>query len=356
MAPIQLPAFHFDKDLREIPDRIQDWEAFVESMKERLDQASNQGDSIANTSSQTLECLEYLGVASRVLGRFSQAEQVLLQAVTECSRLGLASRYIQNLIRLAHVHQWQKTFGKAHSLFDEARVKISGTAISEGLLAAYHQHLGKLYFDEKFYGMAQVEFATALLLRQRISAPQEQVSSSGVSIDEARFRWGRSLPAEVIIRRALVTDAEAIHIAHMKSIQEICSRDHASEEIKVWGNRPFREEQRISAIKNDLVWVVETGQKIEGYAHLKISTKAEEKVAHIFGLYLTPTVLGKGIGRLIVEIIIEAAKAAGAMEMTLESTITAHSFYASMGFIDSGPQQTIEISGVGIRCFPMRLK
>ncbi|MDD4974118.1 MAG: hypothetical protein PHY93_07185 [Bacteriovorax sp.] len=37
-----------------------------------------------------------------------------------------------------------------------------------------------------------------------------------------------------IIRKAEPKDAFGIYTAHMKSIQEVCSRDHSSEEVDAW--------------------------------------------------------------------------------------------------------------------------
>ena len=98
------------------------------------------------------------------------------------------------------------------------------------------------------------------------------------------------------VRRANLDDAKDIHRAHMQSIQEICSKDHSLEEIRAWGHRPYREEQRYSAIKNDFVWVVECHGIVEGYGHLKIFEKDGTKQGHIFGLYLTSKVAGKSFG------------------------------------------------------------
>jgi hypothetical protein len=41
---------------------------------------------------------------------------------------------------------------------------------------------------------------------------------------------------ERIIRKAKVGDESGIHEAHMRSIREICVKDHGEEEIKGWGN------------------------------------------------------------------------------------------------------------------------
>lgn len=158
-----------------------------------------------------------------------------------------------------------------------------------------------------------------------------------------------------IVRRATIQDAEGIHLAHMKSIQEICSKDHSPEEIKAWGHRPYREDQRINSIKNDLVWVVEDKGLVQGYGHLKIFEKDGLKCGHIFGLYLTPQVLGKSLGKAIVDMMMQEVVVSNVKQVTLESTITAQEFYRKMGFVNNGPEITIEISGTPIRCYPMKM-
>lgn len=160
----------------------------------------------------------------------------------------------------------------------------------------------------------------------------------------------------LLIRRAAIQDAEAIHVAHMKSIREICSKDHSSQEIQAWGHRPYRVDHRTGSIKNDLVWVVEDNGSIEGFGHLKIFEKDGIKNGYISGLYLTPRVTGKSLGKAIVEMMMEEMKTAQVKQITLESSITARDFYHKVGFVDSGPETTVELGGAPIRCYPMRME
>lgn len=157
------------------------------------------------------------------------------------------------------------------------------------------------------------------------------------------------------IRRAKFEDALGIHEAHMRSIREVCSKDHSPEEIQGWGNRPYREDQRVNAIKNQSVWVVDNSSKIEGYGHLSIISENGRTRGHIMGLYLVPEASGKGFGVTIAKAMIAEAKNQNALEINLESTLTAHSFYKKMGFIDSGEQSMIELGGSKIRYIPMKL-
>jgi len=161
--------------------------------------------------------------------------------------------------------------------------------------------------------------------------------------------------AALLIRRAAVRDAEAIHRAHMTSIREICSKTHRPEEIQGWGNRAYHEAHRVGAIKNDWVWVVEDQGSIEGYGHLQISEKDGEKQAAIAGLYLTPKVSGRALGRAVLELMFEEMRAVKATKVALDSSLSAHRFYQRAGFRDAGPEKTVAVNGSPVRCYPMQL-
>lgn len=100
------------------------------------------------------------------------------------------------------------------------------------------------------------------------------------------------------IRRARPGDEAAIHEAHMRSIREICVKDHGEEEIRGWGYRQLGD-RWVRAIQEDFVQVVELDGKIQGFGHLRVLEKEGAQVAHLHGLYLTPEVVGLGLGRKI---------------------------------------------------------
>jgi dipeptidase E len=225
---------------------------------------------------------------------------------------------------------------------------------------AYHQ----LMLDKEILpGVATDDGVAAHFINEEVSSyvsSRPDARAYSVSLLEGEIKETEHRPKYLggmglAIRRAAVADAEAIHTAHMKSIQEVCSQDHTPEEIKAWGHRPYNEAQRLSAIKNDAVWVIEDHGVIEGYGHFKLYEKNEIQMAHILGLYLTPKVLGKKLGRTIIDLMLVDAKEKKIKEMTLEATLTAHDFYKKMGFEDSGPQTSVEISGQQIRCYPMKM-
>lgn len=141
----------------------------------------------------------------------------------------------------------------------------------------------------------------------------------------------------------------------MRSIQEICSKDHTPEEIRAWGHRPYSESQRINAIQNDHVWVVDDHGSIEGYGHLTIFEKDGVQQAYVMGLYLTSKVAGQSLGRKIMDLMMLKMKEAKVQKVILKSTLTARLFYRKLGFTETGPEKTVEIGGTPIRCYPKEM-
>ena len=254
---------------------------------------------------------------------------------------------------MAHIYQWQRQFLKAKTLFDQACALINEFSISDTLRAAYHQHLGKFYFDQKLYGLALTEFELAKRIRIQISAPQDQLESTEFSIVKAKENWPIKIPEGFVIRRAEIKDAESIHKAHMLSINEICSKDHTPDEIRVWGGRTFEQVNRIPYIQNYFYLVVEFKGIIEGFCQAKSCYIGNKDQVHLHGFYITPKILKQGIGHILMNLVFEYARAENVPLLTLKSTITSFEFYKKYGFIKTGELTGPIRDGVMIRGYPM---
>ena len=158
-----------------MPDDPEDWKNFCKKLEAQLEKSTQ--------VEKKLQLLEYLGMANRTLGNLNQAERYLLKAVALSTKHPRSTRIVQNWLRLAHVHQWKQEFAKAHLLFNQAKEFMDIHPVSESLLAAYHQHLGKLYFDQNRFVEAKDEFSKALGIRQKIIAPSDQIESSQFSLE-----------------------------------------------------------------------------------------------------------------------------------------------------------------------------
>ncbi|OUR93553.1 hypothetical protein A9Q84_18975 [Halobacteriovorax marinus] len=160
--------------------------------------------------------------------------------------------------------------------------------------------------------------------------------------------------SSAIVRRAQFGDEEGIHTAHMKSIVEICARDYSSEQIDAWGRREYNYEAKRQLIAEQNVWVVERDNIIEGYGLLFISK--EKKSAEIGALYLTPCVLGLGLGKEIITQMKQVSKELGFKEIYLDSTKTSKKFYESIGAIQYKENIQVQIGGLPFECHPMRIE
>lgn len=159
---------------------------------------------------------------------------------------------------------------------------------------------------------------------------------------------------EFQIRFAKPGDEPAIHDAHMRSIREICVKDHGTEEIKGWGHRELGD-RWTKEIQNGTVWVVERNGCIHGVGYIRFYVSDESiKLGYIHALYLTPEAHGRGLGLRLLEILVDRAKLERAKAVKLESSITAHNFYLKFGFKDSGSMQTLDVGGYPVTAFPMR--
>src|SRR3989344_377211 len=339
---LELPPYKFDSSLNDYPVDNEEWSAFIMNLLEKL--------RITSDIQKNLVIYEYLGMALRTARRFDEAELYLSKALALSES---PSKKIQNLIRLAHVYQWEKEFSKAKALFDQARYLINENDISEKLKSAYHQHLGKFYFDQGSMGLAVTEFELALNIRTTIKAAQDQIESTTLSLIEAKKKWPIVLN-NIVIRRAQISDAEAIHNAHMESINEICVKDHTSDEIRVWGGRTFDPAIRLPGIQNQFYLVAESNGIIEGFCQLKTSFKDNLKSAHLFGFYITPKILKKRVGDALMQLVFEYCESENIKLITLKSSITSFGFYQKYGFIQTGELTGLIREGVMIRCYPMR--
>lgn len=161
--------------------------------------------------------------------------------------------------------------------------------------------------------------------------------------------------SDPIIRLAVPGDELGIHTAHMRSIQEVCVKDHGEEEIRGWG---FRElgTRWVDPIQKKDVWVIESAGIIQGFGYIRIWQEDQNTKAYLHALYLTPEILGKKFGSRLITLMLDRAKARGARVVELDSSISAYKFYKSFGFTDAGSVKKVDIGGYPVTAHPMRLE
>lgn len=337
-----LPDYKFNSDLKEIPTEPKELEEFIKINQEQLKSVTN--------LNEKRHYYENLSFAYRITNQLDFAETYLKKALA--LSINNINHQIQNSIRLAHVYQWQREFKKSMALFDQAKALINEHDAPKQLFASYYQHLGKFYFDQKFYGLAACQFEAALKIRTDLNVSLELIESTRSALNESRLR-GQMTDVPYIIRPALLEDAESIHNAHMRSINEVCGKDYSAEELRVWGGRSFDMSFRKPGIQNQFYLVVELENKIVGFCQLKARFVDGIKQAHLFGLYLTPEIIGHGVGQKLLNLVFEHCRHEEFKKITLMATITALNFYKKNGFIQLGEITGIVMDGVSVRSHKM---
>ncbi len=102
-----------------------------------------------------------------------------------------------------------------------------------------------------------------------------------------------------------------------------------------WGYPPrwlalWRDQLTISAdyVESNLVWVAESGQKIVGFGAVAAIAQGTYSLEH---LWVDPGAMGQGVGRTLLEHMIETLAAVGAQQLQIESDPHAEGFYRHMG-------------------------
>ncbi len=189
-----------------MPDNKEEWIDLIKSCVAKHQSANNDKDHLTN--------VETLALALRITTQLTAAEKYQLEAVSLSTK---PIKKIQNLTRLAIIYQWQERFNEAQKIYDEVRELIENNEVSEILLAAYHQHLGKLYFDQKKYDLSVKEFKKSFEIRTHTNAPIDQIESSRLALKMARSKITITYKNKFIIRYAVSTDIERIAFINSES-------------------------------------------------------------------------------------------------------------------------------------------
>ena len=157
----------------------------------------------------------------------------------------------------------------------------------------------------------------------------------------------------LIVRRAQKDDASRIISSHRRSIREVCSKDYSPEQISVWSGRDFQEARWHQTIDRDMVWVVaNAASEVFGFGHLQL----RDREAELMGLYFAPEVIGQGLGKEMIRLMLQECRAKRVSSICLTGTKTALKFYETVGFKQIGTSKEIPIDGMLFEVFEMRMQ
>src|SRR5688572_3728071 len=124
----------------------------------------------------------------------------------------------------------------------------------------------------------------------------------------------------VTILKAKQEDKEAIWRVHFKAISETCVTHYSQDVIRIWAGR-LQPEKYENAIRHNEFFVAEENGAVVGFGEL------DPAGGEIQGLYVSPDVAGRGVGRKLLNTLEERACAFGLSSLHLISSLNAVSFY-----------------------------
>lgn len=167
--------FHFDENLRAIPDNIEETKLQVSTLQSKLPATTLPFDRV--------KLLCDIGYGLKILNQLEAAKNHLKEAIDICETFQLDIKTTtRTQILLANVLQWQGNFLKSNRLFGELIISVESDIGVSSLKAFVYQHAGKNLFDQKKYQHALKFFQKALKIRESENAPEDQIESTRLAI------------------------------------------------------------------------------------------------------------------------------------------------------------------------------
>ena len=138
--------------------------------------------------------------------------------------------------------------------------------------------------------------------------------------------------APILIRRAVESDADAIHKIHVSCIRELCCTHYNQSQILNWAGRQTVERYlHLMNEENHAFMVAEIGGAVVGFANFYDDEENEQM--EIKGLYVSPSYGRRGVGTALAKYVEEEAKQRKYRAVVVVATLNAaDTFYHAQGF------------------------
>ena len=152
---------------------------------------------------------------------------------------------------------------------------------------------------------------------------------------------------KITIRSAGPDDAAAIATIHEAAVRgatvEAC---YGQAQIDAWA-RPRDSSRLREQLSSRLFFIAAAQGQPIGYAQL------DPKAATVRSVYVLPSLVRQGVGRRLVQTMLQVAREAGVARLQLDSSLNAVSFYESLGFRRLDEVDHELRSGAVLRCVRM---
>ena len=181
-------SYHFDDNLRDIPNSPIQMQQAVEYLQTEFDKSV--GD-----IEQQIYLAGLIGGYARMLHDFKTAQQVLTTALNLCDRINNKRLKIVNSIRLAHLYQWQRQYENSEALLNWVLEQCQNNSEFKSYLDFAYQHFGKCKFDRAKYKEAEYYLSKALELRHQ-KGDSSLIDSTRLALEvvqQCRYELDRTL-------------------------------------------------------------------------------------------------------------------------------------------------------------------
>lgn len=151
------------------------------------------------------------------------------------------------------------------------------------------------------------------------------------------------------IRQAKTTDLPAIRALFRNTIQQVNKRDYSPEQIAIWSATADDKTKWLARFDSQHFLVAEQDDKTVGF------TSLDESTGYLDLLYVHHQFQGQGIGKALLQAIIQHAKTIDLQRLTTEASITAKPLFEKLGFTVITPQDK-ELGGLVFRNYVMELE
>ena len=147
------------------------------------------------------------------------------------------------------------------------------------------------------------------------------------------------------IRKARADDAAAAWEIRDAAILSQCKGHYPPESLAMWTNGTITDEFIQFVVEH--FYVATVGEEVVGTGMI------DRNSGRLDAIMVRPDMMRRGIGRQMVSVLEDIARAAGLTELTLDSTLNAAAFYRSCGFVGEEVGIYQSPRGIALDCIPM---
>lgn len=143
----------------------------------------------------------------------------------------------------------------------------------------------------------------------------------------------------ILVRPATADDCPGIAAAHVASIRGLAKRSYTPEQISAWS---ADKNPSSYAVDKHPTFVAVNNGEVVGFSELRVAGH------EVRAVYVSPKVVGKGVGAMLLAAVENAAKERGLKSLRLSASLNAVGFYKRQGYQETGKGAMTTGSGVSV--------